>query len=1009
MGRPTSCLERKDSKMSYDPQLLEEGAIDKDSSLVSTSDESIDAGATSVQAEGDIDFAAINRCLQKFSQLGRLLSTSSTPLPSLCFSASDGLDIEAGTIVAGDTSARIASASGPSAAGDVDFGRSLAPLSQKHVLSTAGSDLIQHPSSTSAAELDIEAGDTSARVSYTPAAVPTAALDFTEQYQDLQEASTKKETDETLSDSLDPKSYLLDLDRIHQGVSSRVVNAYHRSTVEQYIRIHLERSTESDSIDMDQLEEDAEVFAAETMKPLIEAEMSNITMDDVTLDECFKDAGRRGLDAFQAAEDGFFWHTFCNHDMVRAMAKDELKDLTPEDIIINVLAPKIQKRIEGREVSDSPPDVETNVGDRDAPITAGTITKQTFLVDQSGYDGDSDVDWSEHVLTEHLPRTRPSTRSATALFAVTWLVVALGLLATVFPTEQDPSSRDLSSNTTSEDSDSHGFSFQATAILACAAFLCVNATGVKSFAKFALRKAGYNNKSKVEGYRAPVTWNPETMIARGGDTMVMGGHAPAGQNANQYRGHASIMYQRQLALYAAEASQEAVDPSALKYDHHFIATCFQRFQEAVPGAHVVFKKDENLYKCNDTAFKAMLCYDLKYLLSGASNGYSSYLVPGAMGTAAPNTDTTVCLGPGTGSKTQYHGGAAHLLNFYCREKGGDRTRSTTAEGNDPKDGVSITANALDDVLDLLQSRGIEFAFRAKGSPNFIRLTDDGARCCIKNRIKNQIKSILYSTKETYRPPPGLPDPAADLAKPIIMAHRLRFNAGQHQPAIVVRTGFFSDEPCCKGDACMGSGFLTYNTNGRLYRKVNPNDNEEYMCQRCYDAQDCNHGVPFRSCRESHCNGFRCTKHNKWSHCCLQCHPMLTITTRRRCRRRGAFNALVVKEKITEQDAQGRVTISDAQLATELGLSIEGWGGHLLATYNGKYDESYGSLGEIQAAGIDVNIDEIVGCCNWTPNELSYCFHWKNSQLLKAEDNLRKTRYVSTAEKQAKKDEIDQVV
>ena len=70
--------------------------------------------------------------------------------------------------------------------------------------------------------------------------------------------------------------------------------------------------------------------------------------------------------------------------------------------------------------------------------------------------------------------------------------------------------------------------------------------------------------------------------------------------------------------------------------------------------------------------------------------------------------------------------------------------------------------------------------------------------------------------------------------------------------------------------------------------------------------------------------------------------------------------------------------------------------------------SYSSIGEIQAAGIDVHIDEIVGCCNWTSDELRYCFHWKNSQLLKAEDNLRKTRYVSTAEKRAKKGEIDQV-
>lgn len=47
-------------------------------------------------------------------------------------------------------------------------------------------------------------------------------------------------------------------------------------------------------------------------------------------------------------------------------------------------------------------------------------------------------------------------------------------------------------------------------------------------------------------------------------------------------------------------------------------------------------------------------------------------------------------------------------------------------------------------------------------------------------------------------------------------------------------------------------------------------------------------------------------------------------------------------------------------------NIKGWDGHLLATYNynRKYGMSYSSIGEIQAAGIGVEIDEIVGCCNW---------------------------------------------
>ena len=70
--------------------------------------------------------------------------------------------------------------------------------------------------------------------------------------------------------------------------------------------------------------------------------------------------------------------------------------------------------------------------------------------------------------------------------------------------------------------------------------------------------------------------------------------------------------------------------------------------------------------------------------------------------------------------------------------------------------------------------------------------------------------------------------------------------------------------------------------------------------------------------------------------------------------------------MTDQVAQGQVIIDDAALATELDCSIKGWDGHLLATYNynRKYGMSYSSIGEIQAAGIGVEIDEIVGCCNW---------------------------------------------
>ena len=104
------------------------------------------------------------------------------------------------------------------------------------------------------------------------------------------------------------------------------------------------------------------------------------------------------------------------------------------------------------------------------------------------------------------------------------------------------------------------------------------------------------------------------------------------------------------------------------------------------------------------------------------------------------------------------------------------------------------------------------------------------------------------------------------------------------------------------------------------------------------------------------------------------------------------------------------SLNDAALATELDCSIKGWDCHLLATYsyNRKYGMSYSSIGEIQAAGIGVEIDEIVGCCNWKADELRYYFNRKNIQLLRASDNRRKSRYVSAEEKQAKKDEIDGV-
>ena len=331
--------------MSYDPQLLEEGAIDKDSSLlVNTFEAETPSVLPPPLPKVDIDCSHLLKAVtgRKLARLSRMLSqkhglsTAGSDLIQLPSSTSAAeLDIEAGTIVAGDTSARVASASGPSATGDIDFGRSLARLSQKHGLSTAGSDLIQVPSSTSAAEL----------ASSTSGLKRANLLEHLNRL--IDEDASRKEMDETPSDDRDPKDYRLDLPRICRNILSRIVGDYRSSAEEQYIRVHLERSTERRIIlDMDQLKEDAKAFVVETMKALIEAEMSN----GITLDEYHDALGRRGLDAFQVAEDGLSLIPFCNHDLVRDRAKDVLEDLTPEDIIADALEEKVRARIEVQKV-----------------------------------------------------------------------------------------------------------------------------------------------------------------------------------------------------------------------------------------------------------------------------------------------------------------------------------------------------------------------------------------------------------------------------------------------------------------------------------------------------------------------------------------------------------------------------------------------------------------------------------------------------------------------------------
>lgn len=470
-----------------------------------------------------------------------------------------------------------------------------------------------------------------------------------------------------------------------------------------------------------------------------------------------------------------------------------------------------------------------------------------------------------------------------------------------------------------------------------------------------------------------------------------------------------MWYERQIVFFASEADREGIDSSDLKPSHSFITDSFNRLQQDVPGISIVYNVGGQFYKCRDAALKRQIVVDIKLIRGDTSHAIRTHLVPGAAGTPTPDVNSIVCLGLGAATRTQFYGDAGKQYQFLCREKAGNLVRLMLAANGDPvRDTVSIPTEAVEDVLAVLESNDIGIAWRDEGAANFFPLTDDGKRVAIRSRIVSQTSSITSSRLETYRSPDGYPDPAADIARPIIMAYRRRENAGQNQTTVVVRTNFFSDEPCCKGDACKGSGFLTYRMNNKIRAHVNPHNSAERMCVWCYEAQECHHNVVFFNCKHSECNPTRCTKHQKPSDCCMECHPALTITARRRRRRRTLYNARVASGVITEQNAQNLLHVSVAQIEAELGSSAEHWSNHLLATFNDRYGTSFESLGDIERAGIDVHIDEIVGCCNWGFDELRYCFHWRNSQLLKADDNRRKTKYVSPQEKQAKKVEIDRI-
>ena len=863
-------------------------------------------------------------------------------------------------------------------------------------------------------------------------------------------------------DDRDPENCELDLNRIRTEIKMRITSTVRCCAKDWYVTQNRSKEGGVD-VDLEQLSEDADRYAevqVQLASPLLDTAMDTITATDVSPDE-YQEAGTRRLfDAVGSAEErlGVAQIESLSLDLVQQSAKLDLKSLTPEDVIADVLEPKILESIcsPPSQTPSSSSAGHSSAGDSIAisldqeegineyapcimchapipsdilctscskPATCGEqcqhMAMQCPSSDPSGSNNcdDDPIDWAQYVETGSRPIT--SIQSVMIPLAIS-LCLGFILLATTLspkgastspmPSGQSTSSRDLSITTTEDSSldDSMGVLYRAMALVGVGVGVGV---GV-SWKQFVLRRNGYKQNSSSEGFRAAVAFDGNTMLVRGGGSMSGGTKPVVGRNTPNYRGAASKHYERQIVFFASEADRLGVNSSDLKVSHSIINESFDRLQQDVPGISIVFKHDGRLYKCNDTALKRQVIGDIKQIRGDRSKAIGAHLVPGAAGTPTPDKASTVCLGLGAATKSHFNGDANKRFLFLCREKAGDLVRPILAANRDPeRDPVSIPGEApgetVEDVLAVLESNNIDMAWRDEGAANFVPLTDDGKRLAIRSRIVSQIGSITSSTLETYRSPDGYPDPCADVSRPIIEAHRRSENAGQnHQTTLVVRTNFFSDEPCCKGDACKGSGYLSYRMNNTILCLVNPYNSAERMCRSCYQAQECPHNVRFSVCRHSECNGTRCTKHQKTNNCCMECHPALTITSRRRRRRRHLFNRRVASKDITEQEAQDLVHVSDAQIVTELGCSAEDWSSHLLGTFNDRYGTSFDSLGEIQQAGIDVEIDEIVGCCNWRLDELRYCFHWRNSQLLKLVDNRRKTRHVSPQEKQAKKDEID---
>ena len=136
------------------------------------------------------------------------------------------------------------------------------------------------------------------------------------------------------------------------------------------------------------------------------------------------------------------------------------------------------------------------------------------------------------------------------------------------------------------------------------------------------------------------------------------------------------------------------------------------------------------------------------------------------------------------------------------------------------------------------------------------------------------------------------------------------------------------------------------------------------CKECGGGSICEHGRVRSRCKE--CGGGSICEHGKKRSCCKVCSPHGYIVSLRRARRWKAINSP-----------------NPTHTLDDLCMTSKEWKTYLDKTFEDRY-------GRPKTVEDEVHIDEIIPCSAWDlPNDNKYCWHYLNSQLLLAEDNLSK--------------------